>query len=67
VLAGTDSLGTGRAFKLLHVGDTLVPIGPDGLSARLEAAGFDEPQVQKGGRSFRFRAHKPQGYSLSLA
>ncbi|MGA7705540.1 MAG: class I SAM-dependent methyltransferase [Solirubrobacteraceae bacterium] len=60
VFAGTDSLGTGRAFKLLHVGDTLVPVGPDGLPARLQAAGLREPQVKKGGRSFRFSARKPR-------
>ncbi|MGA9285754.1 MAG: class I SAM-dependent methyltransferase [Solirubrobacteraceae bacterium] len=66
VFAGTDSLGIGRAFKLLHVGDTLVPVGPDGLPARLEAAGLQEPQVEKGGRSFRFSARKPQGKVASL-
>jgi ubiquinone/menaquinone biosynthesis C-methylase UbiE len=56
VFAGTDSLGTGRAFKLLHVHDTLVPVAPDGLPARLEDAGFLEPHIDTGGRSFRFRA-----------
>jgi ubiquinone/menaquinone biosynthesis C-methylase UbiE len=59
VFAGTDSLGTGRAFKLLHVRDTLVPVAPDGLPARLEHAGLVEPRVEQGGRSFRFRARKP--------
>jgi SAM-dependent methyltransferase len=67
VFAGTDSLGTGRAFKLLHVGDTLVPVDPDELPARLRAAGLREPQMKKGGRSFRFSAHKPQGDAVSLA
>lgn len=66
VFAGTDSLGTGRAFKLLHVGDTLVPVGPDGLPARLQAAGLREPQVKKGGRSFRFSARKPHGEAAGL-
>jgi SAM-dependent methyltransferase len=59
VLAGTDSLGTGAVFRLLHVGDTLVPVAPDGLPARLLGAGLTEPQVRRGGRSFRFRARKP--------
>jgi hypothetical protein len=58
VFAGTDSLGTGRAFKLLHVRDTLVPVAPDGLPARLEHAGLIEPRVERGGRSFCFRARK---------
>lgn len=59
VFAGTDSLGTGRAFKVLHVRDTLVPVSPDGLPTRMERAGLIEPRVDRGGRSFRFRAHKP--------
>jgi ubiquinone/menaquinone biosynthesis C-methylase UbiE len=57
--AGTDSLGTGRAFKLLHVRDTLVPVAPDELPQRLQRAGLIEPRVDRGGRSFRFRARKP--------
>jgi ubiquinone/menaquinone biosynthesis C-methylase UbiE len=56
VFAGTDSLGTGRAFKLLHLHDTLVPVAPDGLPDRLQGAGFLQPQIDTGGRSFRFRA-----------
>jgi ubiquinone/menaquinone biosynthesis C-methylase UbiE len=59
VFAGTDSLGTGRFFKLLHVHDTLVPVSPDGLPQRLEGAGLADPSVQIGGRSFRFSACKP--------
>ncbi len=58
VFAGTDNLGTGPAFKALHVRDTLVPVDPDGLPARLERAGLAEPSVNVGGRSFRFRARK---------
>jgi len=59
VFAGTDSLGTGRAFRLLHVGDTLVPVAPDELPVRLERAGLVEPRVKRGGNSFRFSATKP--------
>jgi ubiquinone/menaquinone biosynthesis C-methylase UbiE len=59
VFAGTDSLGTGRAFKLLHVRDTLVPVAPEELPARLERAGLIEPRVETAGSSFRFRARKP--------
>lgn len=59
VFAGTDSIGTGRAFRLLHIHDTLVPITPDGLPARIEHAGLIEPRVDTGGSSFRFRARKP--------
>jgi SAM-dependent methyltransferase len=59
VFAGTDSLGTGSVFKLLHVADTLVPVDPDELPARMRDAGLVEPRVQASERSFRFRAHKP--------
>jgi ubiquinone/menaquinone biosynthesis C-methylase UbiE len=59
VFAGTDSLGTGLIFKLLHIGDTLVPVGPERMGERIEAAGLLGAQVDRGGRSFRFRAHKP--------
>ncbi|HEY1450151.1 MAG TPA: class I SAM-dependent methyltransferase [Solirubrobacteraceae bacterium] len=59
IFAGTDSIGTSLFFRLLHVGDTLVPIAPDGLPARLHAAGLAGEDVRSGGRSFRFRAQKP--------
>lgn len=58
VFAGTDSLGTGWAFKLLHIGDILVPVDPDGLQARLAQAGLPDARVQVGGRSFRFSASR---------
>lgn len=57
--AGTDSLGVGWLFKLIHVGDTLAAIDPDQLPARLTAAGLSDPRVDRGGRSLRFRANKP--------
>jgi ubiquinone/menaquinone biosynthesis C-methylase UbiE len=59
VFAGTDSVGTGWLFKLIHVGDTLLPIDPDGLPARLRAAGFAEPNVERLDGTFRFRARRP--------
>jgi SAM-dependent methyltransferase len=59
VLAGTDSIGTSRFFRLLHVGDTLVPVSPGGLPARLQAAGLAEQEIARSETSFRFRARKP--------
>ncbi len=59
VFAGTDSLGTGVLFKAIHVGDTLVPVDPDGLQARLARAGLAEANIRVAGRTFRFRAVKP--------
>jgi SAM-dependent methyltransferase len=52
--AGTDSLASDdlRAF---HTGDTYEPIDPDGLPARLLAAGFTDAHADLGDRKFRFR------------
>jgi SAM-dependent methyltransferase len=57
--AGTDSLGVGWLFKLIHVGDKLAPLDPDRLPGRLEHAGLHGPHVDTGERSLRFRAYKP--------
>jgi hypothetical protein len=59
VFAGTDSVGTGALFKAIHIGDTLRPIDPDELPARLTRAGLAKPVVETEGDSFRFRAIKP--------
>ncbi len=61
VFAGTDSVGTGWMFKLIHVGDTLLLIRPDGLPGRLQAAGLPGAEVSRSNGSFRFRARKPAG------
>ncbi len=47
--AGTDSLGTGLVFKLIHVGDTLNLIDPDTLPRRLETAGMVGPRSRSAG------------------
>ncbi len=57
--AGTDSVGEGRLFKLIHVGDTLNLLDPATLPRRLELAGLANVTVERGGRSIRFRAHRP--------
>jgi ubiquinone/menaquinone biosynthesis C-methylase UbiE len=59
LFAGTDSVGDGVVFKLIHVGDNLLLIDPDELPTRLRAAGLADPVVKRGQRSFRFRAHRP--------
>lgn len=59
VFAGTDSVGTGAFFRLIHVGDIRVTIDPGGLPARLEAAGLVAPEVRRSNRSFRFLARTP--------
>jgi ubiquinone/menaquinone biosynthesis C-methylase UbiE len=60
VFAGTDSVGTGLVFKLIHVGDVLVLLDPDELAQRLQAAGLHRPEVSRANGSFRFRARKPR-------
>jgi len=59
LFAGTDSLGHGLLFRLLHIRDTLVPVSPDALSGRLRAAGLAETAVSQSKSSFRFRAIRP--------
>jgi len=59
VFAGTDSLATGLVFRVLHLGDTLLPVAPEELCERLLAAGLTDARVRRGGRSFRFQASKP--------
>jgi len=55
IFAGTDSL-TSLPFRLMHVFDTNVRIDPDGMGARLEAAGFTRVSVRQGKSAFSFRA-----------
>jgi ubiquinone/menaquinone biosynthesis C-methylase UbiE len=57
--AGTDSVGTGAVFKLIHVGDTLLPIDPDGLAERLQRVGLEPQEIERVENAFRFRAQKP--------
>ncbi len=57
-LVGSDSL-TGAVFRLVHWGDTLVPVDPEGFADRLVSAGFREPVVHRAERAFRFRARTP--------
>jgi ubiquinone/menaquinone biosynthesis C-methylase UbiE len=59
VFAGTDSLGTGLLFKLIHIGDTLLPVEPAEMPRRLQAAGLCEPVVDRVDGSFRFHARRP--------
>ncbi|OLT11875.1 methyltransferase type 11 [Pseudonocardia sp. CNS-139] len=56
--AGSDSRLTLR-FRLIHVGDTMVPVDPATLPARLRAAGLDDVHVDTVPRSLRFRATRP--------
>jgi len=59
VFAGTDTLGEGLGFFILHVGDTKVVMDPEGLPARLESAGFSDVAVSTGSDALRFFARRP--------
>jgi SAM-dependent methyltransferase len=58
VFVGSDSLQSWR-MRVIHLGDTLVPVEPDTFGGRLEAAGFEVLQVEKSADAFRFYARKP--------
>ena len=55
VFAGSDSRVSLR-FRIIHIGDTMVPVNPDTLPDRLYNVGFDQAKVGVGERSIRFRA-----------
>lgn len=57
VFVGSDSLQS-FMMRLIHIGDTLVPVTPETFGARLEAAGFEVLDIEKGNQTFRFKARK---------
>jgi SAM-dependent methyltransferase len=59
VFAGSDSI-TSLRFRLYHLADTLTPVDPKALPARLSAAGFCDVHVATTPRAFRFRATRPE-------
>lgn len=58
VFVGSDSL-QGLLMRLIHIGDTLVPVDPETFGTRLEAAGFEVLGVEKSTGAFRFHARRP--------
>jgi SAM-dependent methyltransferase len=58
VFVGSDSLQS-WLMRLIHVRDTLVPVDPDTIGKRLEAAGFQVVEVEKDSSAFRFYARRP--------
>jgi len=55
---GADSLQS-LFMRLIHICDTLVPIVPDTLGDRLQAAGFQVMEIEKNAEAFRFHARRP--------
>lgn len=59
VFTGTDSVGRGIGFALLHIGDIKVLIDPADLPSRLTRAGFERIDVRSDGETTWFRAYAP--------
>lgn len=47
-------------MRVIHIGDTLVLVDPDGFGKRLEAAGFEVVAIEKKKDAFRFHARRPE-------
>jgi hypothetical protein len=58
VFVGSDSLQS-WFMRVIHIGDTLVPVDPDTVAYRLEDAGFRVLEVERGAAAFRFLAQRP--------
>jgi SAM-dependent methyltransferase len=60
VFVGVDSVGMDKLrMRLIHIGDTLVPVNLDTLGARLTKAGFEHVSIDVNPYAFRFRAQRP--------
>jgi SAM-dependent methyltransferase len=58
VFVGMDAIDT-WSLRLMHWGDTLVPIDPAHLEPRLRRAGFEDVIVETEKCAFRFSAWRP--------
>ncbi|GAA5055449.1 class I SAM-dependent methyltransferase [Nocardia callitridis] len=58
VFAGSDGLDS-TAFRLIHLGDTCVPVPPEGAAERLTDVGFTDVRIDTDATKFRFRARRP--------
>lgn len=55
---GSDSRQS-LLMRLIHIGDTLVPVDPDSFGMRLESAGFEVHDIENDNEAFRFCARRP--------
>ena len=58
VFAGTDSVPS-FMWNVFHLGDIRVPIDANTFGGRLEAAGFEDVQVERVRGTCRFYGKKP--------
>jgi ubiquinone/menaquinone biosynthesis C-methylase UbiE len=63
IFIGSDSLD-GWVMRIIHIGDTLVPVDPVTFGGRLTAAGFQGVMVEKNSDAFRFHARRPARTTL---
>jgi SAM-dependent methyltransferase len=59
-LAGSDSMPN-ALMRVIHIGDTFVPVDPATFPTRLKAAGFEAIHVERASSFFRFHARRPYG------
>jgi SAM-dependent methyltransferase len=57
IFVGMDAVDT-WGLRLMHWGDTLVPIGPAHVEPRLRRAGFEDVVIEAENRAFRFCARQ---------
>lgn len=57
LFVGCDSVQS-LFMRVIHLGDTLVPVDPTAFGARLEAAGFQVLKIEKNSQAFRFQARR---------
>ncbi len=58
VFVGSDSVQS-VFMRVIHIGDTFVPVNPDAFAARLQSAGFEVLELEKARGAFRFHARRP--------
>lgn len=58
LFVGSDSLQS-AFMRIIHIGDTLVPVDPDAFATRLEGAGFEVLRIDRSRDAFRFQARRP--------
>jgi SAM-dependent methyltransferase len=59
IFVGVDSVGLKNFWmRVMHIGDTLVPVDPHSLGSRLESAGFQNISVKTNPHAFRFHAQR---------
>jgi len=66
IFVGSDSRQS-WVMRIIHLGDTLVPIDPDTFSTRLQTAHFEVLGIEKNAHAFRFHARRPTSLSLAPA